>query len=127
MLVECGRLIERETVWLLREIGIPLDIADEIGRFGPGIGTLASRIESLLSTADRELLEQRSAQFVAEGAPQALARRLSSLPFLAPVCDKTGRASCRERLCQYVTISVVALSLTHKQHVSKQSMYNKQK
>src|SRR3546814_9838049 len=29
MLVECGRLIERETVWLLREIGIPLDIADE--------------------------------------------------------------------------------------------------
>src|SRR3546814_6689503 len=36
MLVECGRLLERETVWLLREIGIPLDIADEIGRFGPG-------------------------------------------------------------------------------------------
>src|SRR3546814_17110307 len=121
MLVECGRLIERETVWLLREIGIPLDIADEIGRFGPGIGTLASRIESLLSTADRELLEQRSAQFVAEGAPQALARRISSLPFLAPVCDivriaatiqlpveqvaeayfKSGRASCKEDLCPY--------------------------
>src|SRR3546814_13031315 len=84
MLVECGRLIERETVWLLREIGIPLDIADEIGRFGPGIGTLASRIESLLSTADRELLEQRYAQFVAEGAPQAPARRIPSMPLRTP-------------------------------------------
>src|SRR3546814_19138191 len=107
MLVECGRLIERETVWLLREIGIPLDIADEIGRFGPGIGTLASRIESLLSTADRELLEQRSAQFVAEGAPQALARRISSLPFLAPffaivlisaTLPQPRRPSCRKKV-----------------------------
>jgi glutamate dehydrogenase len=87
MLVECGRLIERETVWLLREVGIPLDIAGEVARFGEGVGTLVARIESLLSPADRELLDQRSSQFVAEGAPQALARRIASLPLLAPVCD----------------------------------------
>ena len=87
MLVECGRLIERETVWFLREIGIPLDIAGEIGRFGEGVGTLAERIESLLSPADREALDLRAQQFVAEGAPQALARRIASLPLLAPVCD----------------------------------------
>jgi glutamate dehydrogenase len=87
MLVECGRLIERETVWLLREVGIPLDIAGEVARFGEGVGTLVARIESLLSPADRELLDQRSQQFVAEGAPQALARRIASLALLAPVCD----------------------------------------
>src|SRR3990170_4863060 len=87
MLVECGRLIERETVWLLREVGIPLDIAGEVARFGEGVGTLVARIESLLSPADRELLDQRSSQFVAEGVPQALSRRIASLPLLAPVCD----------------------------------------
>src|SRR3546814_291003 len=30
--------------------------------------------------------------------------------------DKIGRASCRERVCQYVSISVVAVSLTKKNH-----------
>jgi glutamate dehydrogenase len=87
MLVECGRLIERETVWFLREVGIPLDIAGEVGRFGAGVATLVERIETLLSPAERVLLDQTSAQFVAEGAPQNLARRIASLPLLAPVCD----------------------------------------
>ncbi|GAB4224814.1 MAG: NAD-glutamate dehydrogenase [Kiloniellaceae bacterium] len=87
MLVECGRLIERETVWFLREMGMPLDIAGEIERFGAGVGTLIGSIESLLSQADRELLDRQTAQLVDQGAPQALARRVSSLAMLAPVCD----------------------------------------
>jgi glutamate dehydrogenase len=87
MLVECGRLIERETVWLLREIGIPLDIAGEVSRFGGGVAALIDRLESLLSPADLELLELRSGQFTEQGAPRALARRVASLPLLAPVCD----------------------------------------
>ena len=93
MLAECGRLIERETVWFLREVGIPLDIAGEVQRFGAGVGALTSRIESFLSSADRELLEQRSAHYVEQGAPQALARRVASLPMLAPVCDVVRIAS----------------------------------
>ncbi|MGF1628848.1 MAG: NAD-glutamate dehydrogenase [Kiloniellaceae bacterium] len=87
MLVESGRLIERETVWFLREVGIPLDIAGEIGRFGAGVATLVDRIETLLSPGERTLLDQNSEQLVAEGAPQDLARRIASLPLLAPVCD----------------------------------------
>ncbi|WP_340116289.1 NAD-glutamate dehydrogenase [Pelagibius sp. 7325] len=87
MLVECGRLIERETVWFLREVGMPLDIAGEIGRFGAGVATLTARIESLLSPGERQLFDQRAAELTAEGAPAALARRLASLPLLAPVCD----------------------------------------
>src|SRR3546814_16367400 len=31
---------------------------------------------------------------------------------------KIGRASCRERVCQYVSISVVAVSLKKKQHTT---------
>ncbi len=87
MLVECGRLIERETVWFLREMGMPLDIAAEIDRFGEGVATLIGRLESLLSKADLDLLEQRTAQLVEQGAPRALARRVASLARLAPVCD----------------------------------------
>src|SRR3546814_14368807 len=85
MLVECGRLVERETVWFLREVGMPLDIAEVIGHFGQGVGTLAARPESFLSPADCELLDQRSAQFVAQGSPQGPARRIAGLARLEPL------------------------------------------
>src|SRR3546814_19410580 len=36
-----------------------------------------------------------------------------------------GRASCRERVCQYVEISVVAVSLKHNKTKPGQTTYNK--
>ncbi|WP_299623200.1 NAD-glutamate dehydrogenase [Pelagibius sp.] len=87
MLVECGRLIERETVWFLREVGAGLDIATEVENYGSGVATLVERIESLLSTTDNGYLSQRSRQLQDQGAPKALAQRIASLSFLAPVCD----------------------------------------
>src|SRR3546814_13721524 len=72
MLVECGRLVERETVWFLREVGMPLDIAEVIGRFGRGVGPLAARLESFLSPADCELLEPPPAKLVSECSPHGL-------------------------------------------------------
>src|SRR3546814_12657691 len=38
--------------------------------------------------------------------PELLRIRMPNVPFI-----KIGRASCRERVCQYVSISVVAVSL----------------
>src|SRR3546814_15325566 len=35
------------------------------------------------------------------------------------VCQQIGRASCRERVCQYVSISVVAVSLKTKKKYKK--------
>ncbi|WP_422369370.1 NAD-glutamate dehydrogenase [Pelagibius sp.] len=87
MLVDTGRLIERETVWFLREVGASLDIATEIENYGEGVATLVDRIESLLSPSDRGFLVERSRQLVEQGAPKALAQRIASLSFLAPVCD----------------------------------------
>ncbi|HIC80016.1 MAG TPA: NAD-glutamate dehydrogenase, partial [Kiloniellaceae bacterium] len=87
MLVECGRLIEREAVWFLREVGPGLDIATEIENYGAGVGALIGRIESLLSVTDRSYLVERSRQLVEQGAPKTLAQRIASLQFLAPVCD----------------------------------------
>src|SRR3546814_16245113 len=40
--------------------------------------------------------------------------------FLAPEYE-IGRASCRERVCQYVSISVVAVSLKKKRSIYKSS------
>ena len=97
MLAECGRLIERETVWFLREVGIPLDISGEIGRYGEGVATLIERIESFLSPADLEVLSKRTTLLIEQGAPQKLARRVALLPMLAPVCDVV-RISASQKL-----------------------------
>src|SRR3546814_6659025 len=44
----------------------------------------------------------------------ALILRQSPLPFLRATGPKIGRASCRESVCKYVSISVVAVSLKKK-------------
>src|SRR3546814_16407673 len=41
--------------------------------------------------------------------------------FLAGRGEKNGSASCRERLCPSVSISVVAISLTKKNHMTKET------
>ncbi len=87
MLVECGRLIEREAVWFLREGGYPLDVAASIKAFGEGVGLLMDELESLISESDAAELEQRIAGFREQGAPADLARQVSCLGLLAPACD----------------------------------------
>src|SRR3546814_18129716 len=44
-----------------------------------------------------------------------IGKRFFQLKSAMGVIDKIGRASCRERVCQYVSISVVAVSLIKKQ------------
>ena len=87
MLIECGRLIERETVWFLREAAQPLDVEGEIKAFGEGVGQLVKELESFLSESDRERVRQRCAALVEKGAPEELARRVACLALLAPACD----------------------------------------
>src|SRR3546814_16057542 len=45
--------------------------------------------------------------------------RAGGLRFEAYLPPEIGRASCRERVCQYVEISVVAVSLKKKKHTNK--------
>ena len=87
MLVECGRLIEREAVWFLREGGYPLDVAASIKAFGEGVGFLMDNLESLISESDVAELDRRIEEYRAQGAPAGLARQVSCLGLLAPACD----------------------------------------
>src|SRR3546814_13004586 len=49
----------------------------------------------------------------------------ASLPFCMTVlAAEIGRASCRERVCQYVEISVVAVSLKNKKTSKHKSPHN---
>src|SRR3546814_19426695 len=64
-------------------------------------GSSAPRNDGLLQTLSRVLRGRRLQPYPAY--------RVSARP------QQTGRASCRERVCQYVTITVVADTLKKKQ------------
>ncbi len=95
LLAECGRLIERGTIWFLRHGSQPLDIGQELEAYSEGVQTLIAQLEDFLDDAQRDLLEARAAELVAEGAPPALARRIAPLRYLAPACDIVGVARAK--------------------------------
>ena len=87
MLIECGRILERETVWLLREEARPLDIGGIFKRYGEGVAYIMDNLDSLLTDSDLAVLKGRAARFAGQGVPQDLARRVASLSLLAPATD----------------------------------------
>jgi len=87
MLMECGRLIERGTVWFLRQGPHPLDINGQVESYGGHVARLSDDLEDLLAVADRNLLTEQCAEFRQRGAPDDLARDTARLSFLVPACD----------------------------------------
>jgi len=87
MLMECGRLIERGTVWFLRQGPHPLDINAQVESYGGHVARLSEDIEELLAEADRNLLTEQAAAFREQGAPDDLAQATARLSFLVPACD----------------------------------------
>ena len=109
MLIECGRLVERATVWMLLEGGHPLDVDTLIADYGEGVGYLMDHLEDLLSETDCAMLAERTATYREQGAPEALARRVAGLGLLSPACDvvriaKAAGLSVRQAGDAYFTI-----------------------
>jgi glutamate dehydrogenase len=87
MLVECGRLIERGTVWLLREAGLPLDIEGATGDYAAGVEVVTEKLSGMISEADGRLLADRASRFIQQGVPEELAERIATLALLSSACD----------------------------------------
>lgn len=75
LFLECRRMVERTTVWLLRRRRPPLDLAATVARFAPGL----REAEAVLSTALRgplaEAAQSVEAARLVAGVPESLAQR----------------------------------------------------
>ena len=87
LLADCGRLVERGTVWFLREARYPLDIAGQIKTFGTGVKAIWQKLDELISDADRRIIDKRTAGYVEQGVPEDLARKIAGLALMSPACD----------------------------------------
>jgi glutamate dehydrogenase len=86
LLVECSRLLERVSSWLLNEHP-GQEVHGYVPGYQAGISALALDLTSMLSKAERAALSERSLAWTQLGVPQALAERVASLRFLLPGVD----------------------------------------
>ncbi|HVG06805.1 MAG TPA: NAD-glutamate dehydrogenase [Thermoanaerobaculia bacterium] len=87
MLLECGRLIQRATVWFLTECRQPLDIGGQIKAYGARVRELTSQLGELIPDAERVHLLHQASALAAKGVPEELAQRISSLSWMLPLLD----------------------------------------
>jgi glutamate dehydrogenase len=87
MFIDLNRLAEQATQWFLRNGEHPLDIAANVDATSPGLVALETALMTILSDEDRIEVEQRRAQLIGQGVPQALAQRVAQAPALVSSLD----------------------------------------
>ena len=87
MFIDLNRLAEQATQWFLRNGQHPLDIAANVAATSPGLVALEKALMTILADEDRIEVEERRAQLIGQGVPQALAQRVAQAPALVSSLD----------------------------------------
>ncbi len=87
MLSDTQRLVERATLWLLRNRRPPLSIEAIVRQFGEKIATLSGRMSALLPEAEYRACEASGTRLAAAGVPAQLAERVARLDLIYCALD----------------------------------------
>jgi len=87
MLADINTLMERGTMWFLRNGTHPLDIGAYIAEFSDGLGQLAHNLDDVLPAHYADDLRERAKPYQEKGVPEDVALRISGLINLASGCD----------------------------------------
>jgi len=74
---DIGQLVERATLWLLRNLPAPIDMSKAIAEFKPGVRELAQTVEKLVPREVTDNIEFRVKRYADQGVPATLARRIA--------------------------------------------------
>jgi len=95
-LIDIKALIERASLWFLQNGLHPLDIADNVARFKPGIEALGRSLTNVASANDLAFMEVRRRNFQNKGMPECLARGIARLPLMGAALDIVRAVEARE-------------------------------
>jgi glutamate dehydrogenase len=84
---ELQTLLERETLWLLRNADWTIPLGDLVLTYAQGVTDVAGLIGSLVPRAVEQTIAARAANFAAGGAPSGIARRIAELSALSFATD----------------------------------------
>jgi len=83
MLLEVGRLLERATLWFLRNEAPPIDVKATVGFYQGGIAEMHGALGDIIGPARAAAVAESVEAWATAGAPRALAQQVSSLRTLA--------------------------------------------
>src|SRR5512144_2034248 len=92
---EVQRIVERGTLWFLRNGGAPIDISANIATFERPIAALADRLGEVVPEQIKQRVADQAAHWRGQGAPAALAKRIAELGLLPSGCDVVRIAQAR--------------------------------
>lgn len=78
--LEVQTLLLERVVWFKRNVSFEKGLSAVVDRFGSGITALRDRLESLLPEEQAAFLNNTAAEYVAQGVPDTLAKRIAWLP-----------------------------------------------
>ena len=81
------RMLERGTLWFLRNGGAPIDIAGNVAAFEKPLAILAERLGDLVPEQIKQRIADQARQWQEQGAPPALAMRIANFGLLPSGCD----------------------------------------
>ncbi|MEQ8667320.1 MAG: NAD-glutamate dehydrogenase [Rhodospirillales bacterium] len=87
MLQDVYNLLERGTLWFLRNGDKGLVIDDHIRRYGPPLAELGDTVMKIIPERYRSDLDRRAAPYEDAGVPRATATRVAGLVNMVPGCD----------------------------------------
>jgi glutamate dehydrogenase len=85
--LRCKGFLRRQAGWFLQNFPQPMAIGETVEQFAPRIAELRQSLTQYLSDFQRDLTEQRMAEFSALGVPPELASAVASLDPLAAAPD----------------------------------------
>jgi glutamate dehydrogenase len=94
MMFEVGRILRHACYWLIERFDSNLDIVDAVDQLRDGMATLFSRALTILSGSARERQKRAADDYVRDGVPERLARRMASLLLTRgglDICDLANR------------------------------------
>jgi len=96
LFLDCRRMAERSTLWLLRHRRPPIDVPAAIAEFRTGITELSRRLEPLLTGRMADVVHSLEASRLTAGVPEGLAERATVWPLLhtgfdvVEIAERTG-------------------------------------
>ena len=100
MLDEIRQLVERGSVWLLRNEVRPLDLAAITSKYAPGIRTLRASLDQTANEFQRQSMSVNASTLAQDGVPSALAQSVAGTSLMVSGLDVARLA---DRLARPVT------------------------
>ena len=80
------QLVEHGIFWFLRNRPQPLDVAETIEEYAPGVRAITDSFETIFAEEELALVDTTKAHLMDAGVPESLARRVAAVDGLIPVC-----------------------------------------